>query len=91
MDCGDDKGYPTKSDAITALKAFRAHYELPKWTHVVGSGNGIHVYWILENSIPVEEWKPVANQLKQACVNLVLMWILELLPMQHAFYVYRVH
>ena len=29
VDCGDDKGYPTKSDAITALKAFRAQNSTP--------------------------------------------------------------
>ena len=69
VDCGDDKGYPTKAEAIVALKSFRSHYKLPKWTCVVNSGTGMHVYWGLTEAIPASEWKPVANQLKQACVE----------------------
>ena len=35
LDCGDGKGYPTKDEAIVALRAFRKHYNLPYWTRVV--------------------------------------------------------
>lgn len=69
LDCGDGKGYSTKNDAIVALKAFRKHYGLPYWTRVVSSGSGLHVYWGLEHPVSFEDWKPVANQLKQACVD----------------------
>ena len=69
LDCGEGKPYPTKAEAIVALKAFRSHYKLPKWTCVVNSGTGMHVYWGLTAAIPASEWKPVANQLKQACAE----------------------
>ena len=52
LDCGEGKPYPTKAEAIVALKAFRSHYKLPKWTCVVNSGTGMHVYWGLTAAIP---------------------------------------
>lgn len=69
LDCGDGKGYPTKDEAIVSLRSFRKHYNLPFWTRVVSSGSGLHVYWVLEKAVSFAEWKPVADQLKQACVD----------------------
>ena len=33
------------------------------------SGNGLHCYWVLTNEISYNEWKPVADFLKQTCVQ----------------------
>ena len=69
IDCGKEGQYATKKEAINALKAFRTHYQLPRWTYVVDSGSGMHVYWALTTAITLTEWKPVADQLKQACID----------------------
>lgn len=69
LDCGEGKPYPTQSDAIAALKDFCKHYALPKPTSVVNSGRGVHVYWVLSKAYIREEWLPVAERLKAACVE----------------------
>jgi len=64
LDCGDGKGYPTKADALKALSAS----PLPPFSMLVDSGNGLHVYWLLDEPAAVEDWKPVAEHLKRACI-----------------------
>jgi hypothetical protein len=59
--------FESKADALKALKAFTKKLDLPKPT-VVDSGGGIHVYWPLALAVPVSAWRPVADQLKAACV-----------------------
>jgi hypothetical protein len=34
---------------------------------IVGSGNGLHVYWVLDNSVSIEIWRPIAKALLKAC------------------------
>jgi hypothetical protein len=66
IDCGETKPYRTQADGAAALATFCEKAELPRPT-VVNSGRGIHAYWILENEISREEWKPVAETLKDLC------------------------
>ena len=66
LDCGENKPYPTLDDGLLALKNFCKQTGLPRPT-IVRSGRGAHIYWILEQAIPKEEWKPMAEQLKQLC------------------------
>ena len=71
LDCGEDKvakgeGFATQRDAIRRLQEFCAALKLPK-PLIVNSGRGIHVYWVLEESVPVEQWKVVADQFKAKC------------------------
>ena len=66
IDCGDLKPYKTQADGAAALAAFCESTGLPKPT-LVNSGRGIHAYWILEDEITKEEWKPVAETLKTLC------------------------
>ena len=52
IDCGEDKaaagkGYTTVEDAEVALRKFCQDAGLPKPTHIVHSGGGLHVYWVL--------------------------------------------
>jgi hypothetical protein len=50
------------------LVGFIKEYKLPNPT-IVSSGNGLHVYWVLEESVPLHEWKPVAESLKIAMID----------------------
>jgi hypothetical protein len=68
IDCGPDKveadkGCATINDALAALLAFVDAVGLPKPT-VVFSGGGLHVYFLLTETITKEQWQPVAKLLK---------------------------
>ena len=71
LDVGEDKvaerkGFATQADALRRLEEFRVALELPE-PLIVNSGRGIHVYWGLSESVPVEQWKVVADQFKAKC------------------------
>ena len=74
IDCGFDtkkrkwKDYETKDDALVALREFTDKTGLPTPT-IVDSGNGIHCYWPLTESIDKAIWKPVAEGLKFLCAK----------------------
>ena len=64
LDVGDEKQkYATQSEALTALMAFCKSAKLPK-PMVTSSGGGLHVYWLVENEIPSDQWKQHAQILK---------------------------
>lgn len=67
VDCGADKPFPTWKDGLTALGKFIAELSLPK-PMIVKSGNGLHVYWVFNEELEPEDWKPLAEAMKQACV-----------------------
>jgi hypothetical protein len=66
IDCGPNKAYLTQDEGIAALKSFCLAMALPKPT-LVNSGNGVHCYWVLEEEITYNDWKPVADYLKVIC------------------------
>lgn len=66
LDCGVGKKYATQDEALIALKTFVKDTNLPKPT-VINSGNGIHVYWILDQAIQTSEWKGLAEKFKLLC------------------------
>lgn len=66
LDCGPTKPYATLSEGLAALKNFCKATKLPKPT-IVRSGHGAHVYWVLEEAMPRQEWKPYAERLKDLC------------------------
>jgi hypothetical protein len=68
LDCGEGKPYPDLQSGLDALRAFCKATGLPKPT-ILRSGRGAHVYWILEEAMPTDEWKPHAEQLKKLCVD----------------------
>ena len=68
LDCGEDKPYATIDEGLVALKNFCKATKLPKPT-IVRSGRGAHVYWVLEEAMPRQEWKPYAEQLKTLCTE----------------------
>ena len=69
LDCGvkkesDGKGYLTKEMAQEAVNSFCIKLKLDKPTHIVDSGNGLHVYWLFDNIVSREKWQKAAKKLK---------------------------
>jgi hypothetical protein len=56
-------------DAVTATKALAAHckqVKLPSPSILVSSGNGLHAYWPLTESISLGRWQALADEFKDA-------------------------
>lgn len=68
LDCGPTKDYPSRDMALAALGKFCAELSLPQ-PICINSGNGVHAYWVLPESISKETWIPVAKRLKDVCVE----------------------
>lgn len=68
IDCGENKPYPSWKEGLIDLDKFITGLRLPK-PLIVFSGNGLHVYWTLQNELSVDEWKPIANAMKIAAVD----------------------
>lgn len=66
LDCGENKPYKTQLDAIKALREFCKNNNLPRPT-IVNSGNGVHVYWILNSPVAGVTWVSTAEKLKALC------------------------
>ena len=65
----DMDGYASKKDAAHALNSFMEKTGLGNlgtpW--IVASGGGLHCYWPLNTAIPIDTWKPVAENFKRLC------------------------
>jgi hypothetical protein len=77
LDCGQKyadagKGYLTQGEAAKALRDFCVSLNLPK-PNIVNSGNGLHVSWVLKETILKDEWKKTATMLKKQVVNFKLL------------------
>ena len=68
LDCGVGKEYPDQNTAFHDLKRFVKATGLPR-PMLINSGYGIHVYWVLNDSVSYAEWLPVAQALKDACIR----------------------
>lgn len=72
LDVGTDAGkYPTQRDALVGLITFLQQTKLPMPT-LVSSGGGVHVYWHLDQAVPVEAWRPIAWHMRQLAEGLKL-------------------
>jgi hypothetical protein len=67
LDCGLGKPYADQQEGIKALIEFVKVSGMPKPTVLVNSGRGLHAYWVPEQPLPKEEWKPLAESLKALC------------------------
>jgi hypothetical protein len=65
IDCGPEKPFADQKAGAVALRDFIAAVGLPK-PLIVSSGNGLHVYWTLDKDLPLIQWAPLADRLKQA-------------------------
>lgn len=68
LDCGPTKEYATRQLAMAALGQFCNDLNLPQ-PICINSGNGVHAYWVLPESIPKDMWLPVATRLKAVCTE----------------------
>ena len=68
LDCGVGKDYESQNLAVKDLRAFCDKLNLPK-PIMVNSGYGVHVYWVLQESVAYDEWLPVAQALKDKCTQ----------------------
>lgn len=69
IDVGADKvalgkGYATLEEALAELNEFCAKAKVPQPNYVVGSGSGIHSYWVLVDFLDREAWLNYAGKLK---------------------------
>lgn len=67
VDAGEGKPYRDATDAAIAVSGFAERLVLPPPTYA-GSGNGIHVYWPLDEIVPAKEWQKYATGLRALCV-----------------------
>jgi hypothetical protein len=65
IDCGPNKPFSNQKKAVKWLSEFTKDRELPM-PMVVSSGNGLHVYWLFNEDVPIDEWQPLADALKAA-------------------------
>jgi len=68
VDAGEGKPYPDAEAAYAALQCFLTETGFPQ-PIVVGSGNGIHIYWPLQEILEPEEWRKLATNLKGLFVH----------------------
>ena len=68
IDCGPDKPYKTLKQGKEALLHWAKNTSVVPPTSIVESGNGLHVYWVLDEAVPHHTWLPVAQKFK-ACLK----------------------
>jgi hypothetical protein len=69
LDIGDAAGkYASRNEALSALIKFVADTQLPK-PLVTSSGGGFHVYWLLSEPMPTDEWRDHATRLRQLATH----------------------
>lgn len=68
LDCGPTKEYTSRELAMAGLGQFCNDLSLPQ-PICINSGNGIHAYWVLPESINKDTWLPVAKRLKEVCAE----------------------
>lgn len=65
----DPKEFGSKQNALVEFGKFMKATQLPSPTILVDSGSGVHVYWTFNRDVPIDEWKPMAKQLKKLCAD----------------------
>jgi Domain of unknown function (DUF927) len=68
VDCGEGKPYPTQLDGAEHVAAFCRRTGLPAPLYV-GSGNGLHLYWPLDEALGPETWRRYAAGLAKLFVH----------------------
>lgn len=63
-----DKVYTDVNAATVWLRDFLTNTKLPRPNLWVGSGYGLHVYWVLEDAMAPQDWQPYAEALKTALI-----------------------
>ena len=78
IDCGPDKaipdekgrvkGYIDQATGLTEFFRFCTETGLPKPV-LVDSGYGLHVYWLLEETLNQAQWLPLSKRLRELCAE----------------------
>jgi hypothetical protein len=68
LDVGEKKEYLSKEEALAALSKLVDKAGLPDPV-IVDSGGGIHAYWLMDEDIPKDVWKPAAEVFKSLCLE----------------------
>lgn len=69
IDVGKERNsYDTAQDALKAIGQFIKDTGLPK-PMIVQSGNGFHVYWVMDEALPPEQWTPLAQAFKKLALR----------------------
>jgi hypothetical protein len=63
------KGYASLDEAMNAVTAFVKAAGLPSPSALIGSGHGLHVYWVSKTPLTPDEWRPYAEGLKAAALK----------------------
>ena len=65
----DMDGYTSKKAAAEALDKFLQATQLDAFglPWIIGSGGGLHCYWIFDAPVTVDVWRPMAENLKRLC------------------------
>lgn len=64
VEAGNDKKYQSQNEAAADLMRFCKEAQLPR-PLVTSSGGGLHVYWVLEDMIPAQDWRDHSIKLRQ--------------------------
>lgn len=56
--------YSSKEEAFADIITKAEAKKIPTPNLIVDSGGGLHVYWVLETAITLQDWKPTAERLK---------------------------
>lgn len=65
---GKIKGYIDQQTGLEELQKFCTTTGLPK-PILVSSGNGVHAYWLLKETIAKNEWEAIADRLEDLCIE----------------------
>jgi hypothetical protein len=65
LDCGEGKPYASLEEGLVELSRVVKHLKLPK-PLIVGSGDGAHVYWVLDKDIEKGLWVKASTALSHA-------------------------
>jgi hypothetical protein len=68
VDPENPKKYPSKEAALKALDDFLELAKAPPPLRV-DTGGGIHAYWLIDQDVPIAEWKRYATKFKQFCLD----------------------
>jgi len=66
VDPDNPKCYASHEEAINAILDFCRQQQIPEPSLIVDSGGGLHVYWLSDRILSVDEWQPFADALMNA-------------------------
>jgi hypothetical protein len=69
IDYGKEDSYGDLQEALKELLTFAVRVGLPPPSAIVSTGGGIHAYWINNDPMTPQEWRPYAEGLKALAIR----------------------